>query len=457
MRMRIALLSCYELGHQPMGLASPLGFLKRAGIEASALDLAVEPFDAERIAKATFIGISVPMHTALRLGLVVLERARRLNPSCHVCFYGLYASLQEDLLFDRGADSVIGGEYEEALVKLIGAREAETIEGVSRPHDRQKPRITRLPFALPERETLRSLDRYAKLQEGGATRLAGHVEATRGCLHRCTHCPITPVYNGRFFAVPEAIVAEDIRRQVALGATHVSFGDPDFLNGPMHALRVTRAMKREHPEVTFDCTVKVEHILKHRALFPELRELGCLFVVSAFESLSDRVLIHLDKGHKAEDLSTALAITRDADLSLRPTWVPFTPWTGIEDFLALLDFVEREGLIENIAPVQYGIRLLVPPGSVLASHPAMAPFLGPFDPAALSFTWTDPDPRVTTLQAAIASAASDAETREEDVETTFATMKRIALRAAGQTRELAKTRVREKRPPPPRLTESWFC
>src|SRR5438046_889175 len=98
----ILLISCYELGHQPLAAAMPLGFLERAGFAPRALDIAVEQFDTERIAGACLIGISVPMHTALRLGVRVAEAVRNVNPSAKICFYGLYAALNADYLLKHG-------------------------------------------------------------------------------------------------------------------------------------------------------------------------------------------------------------------------------------------------------------------------------------------------------------------------------------------------------------------
>ena len=105
----VLLISCYELGHQPLGLASPLAFLERAGIEAEVIDLSVDPLDEDKLRRADFVAVSVPMHTALRLGLLVAERVRKLNPGCQLCFYGLYATLNSEMLVDSGADAVLSG------------------------------------------------------------------------------------------------------------------------------------------------------------------------------------------------------------------------------------------------------------------------------------------------------------------------------------------------------------
>ena len=114
----------------------------------------------------------------------------------------------------------------------------------------EAPVLARLPFALPEREGLQPLERYAYLLRDAAGEdsvPAGYVEASRGCLHTCAHCPITPVYGGRFFVVPRAIVLEDVRRQVAMGARHITFGDPDFFNGPGHSMAILRGAARGVP------------------------------------------------------------------------------------------------------------------------------------------------------------------------------------------------------------------
>src|SRR5262249_24606330 len=152
---------------------------------------------------------------------------------------------------------------------------------------RAAPVLRRLPFVTPRRDGLPALDRYARLigPRPGEERVTGYVEASRGCLHRCLHCPITPVYAGRFFVVPLEVVLADAEQQIAAGARHITFGDPDFLNGVGHSMAIARALHEAHPEVTFDVTTKVEHILRHRERIAELAGLGCVFIVSAVESL----------------------------------------------------------------------------------------------------------------------------------------------------------------------------
>jgi radical SAM superfamily enzyme YgiQ (UPF0313 family) len=463
----ILLISCYELGHQPVGIAQPIGCLEQAGYAPAALDIAVEEFDAERVMRARFVGISVPMHTALRLGVRVAESIRRTNPDCHICFYGLYASINADYLLSHLADSVIGGEYETPLVNLIESlaqgQDDLVLDGVSRRGRIVGPSLKRIsvPFAVSSRNNLPPLTRYARLERNGKEHVVGYVEASRGCLHMCRHCPIVPVYDGRFFLVPEPVVLQDIRQQVAAGAAHMTFGDPDFLNGPGHSLSIVRAMHTEFPHVTFDFTAKIEHLLKRRAIFPELSAMGCLFVISAVESFSDLVLAHLNKGHTHADVVEALSMVRSSGITLRPSLVAFTPWTTLDDYADMFGIVEANELIYAIDPVQYAIRLLVPPGSALLGRPdepeAMETFIGPLDQAGFQYHWTHPDPRMDELHQEISTAVEEAAKSGEDPGDTFDRLRAIAYRKAG--REFPLPRSSSQRPVhcPPRMTEPWFC
>jgi radical SAM superfamily enzyme YgiQ (UPF0313 family) len=449
----ILLLSCYELGHQPLGLAWPLAFLQRAGFAPTTLDLAVEPLDETKVRRARLVAIAVPMHTALRLGVRAVERIRRINAACRIVCHGLYAALNAEHLLSGCADEVLGAESEAALVAL-----AERLDVGDERSTRPRPTLERLSFPVPRRDGLPALTRYASLLRDGRRIPAGYVEASRGCLHSCLHCPIPPVYGGRFFAVPRDVVLEDVRRLVADGAGHVTFGDPDFLNGPGHASKLVRALHADFPALTYDFTAKVEHIVRHGDMFPEFAATGCVFVVSAVESLSEAVLANLEKGHTRADVEVALAVLRRAGIALRPSFVPFTPWATIGDYLELLEWVESEGLVDQVDPVQFTIRLLIPPGSLLLSRPDIQPFLGELDPAGFTHRWTHPDPRMDVLQREVSTLAEAGARSSEDPAVTF---RRIRMRASARAgRREASNVFREpppERPIPARLTEPWFC
>jgi radical SAM superfamily enzyme YgiQ (UPF0313 family) len=240
---------------------------------------------------------------------------------------------------------------------------------------------------------------------------------------------------------------------VAAGAGHISFGDPDFLNGPGHALKIARALHAEFPYLTFDFTTKVEHILKHRDLFPEFRQLGCSFVISAFEATNDQILARLQKGHTVADMEAALAILADAGIHVQPTWLPFTPWTTLADYVTMLAWIRAQKLILNIPVVQLSVRLLVPPHSALLDHPDVTNWLGPLDAANFTYQWQHSDSRMDQLQQKIAYLA---EHGSDDPLEAFAAVEKVAYELDGRSPP-PQSFLTLLQPLPPRLTEDWFC
>ena len=458
---QILLLSCYELGHQPLNLGWPTAVLQEAGFQVQACDLAVDALPAAAAREAALVAIAVPMHTALRLGVEAAQQVRAHNPAAHINFYGLYAWLNQQFLLagDRPvADSVTAGEVEAVLADLartlLQGGSADRVPGVSTAGRRAEPVLQRLQLPVPDRSQLRPLDSYARIIIDGEARLAGYTEASRGCLHTCTHCPVVPVYQGRFFVIPVETVLADVAQQVAAGARHITFGDPDFLNGPGHALRAARALHAAFPDLTFDFTTKVEHLLERAALLPELRALGAAFVISAFESVTPKVLQRLEKGHSVADMEAALALLAAADLPVQPTWVPFTPWGSLDNFLELLQWIRRQDLVPNVPLVQLAVRLLIPPDSQLLHQPDVTAWLGPLDATNFSYRWRHADPRVDLLQRQIVAYAE--RTTVTDPYAAFAEVEALAYRMADRPPPPAP-RPAFARPLPPRLTEDWFC
>ena len=418
----ILVVSCYELGRQPVSVAKALAALQQAGLETAVQDISVEQLSLDLLRAADVVAISAPMHTALQLGVRVAARAREENPRARIVFFGLYAALNAEHLLARHCDAVVGESVDDLVAVARGGSSALELP---RTRDATVPSRTALPL----------LDRYARLEVSGDVRIVGSVAASQGCKHLCRHCPIVPVYRGKFVAVPLEAVMADVAQQVSAGAQHITFGDPDFLNGPTHALRVARELARRFPEVTFDATIKIEHLLLHRALLPELVKCGLLFVTSAVESLNDLVLQKLDKGHSAADVVPALRVVRDAGAELRPTFLPYTPWARLEDVPALFEFVDGQRL--DVDPVQFTLRLLIPPGSLLLDRDA--PWLRSFDEKAFTWRWEHPDPRVDALWRESSQAAANGATVDE-------------LRALAGLPGAAPLPMKA-----PRLTEPWFC
>ena len=478
--MKIVLISTYELGRQPFGVVSPAAWLRKSGHEVVCLDLTRQSLDEVGVRAAGLIAIYLPMHTATRLAAKLIPSLREMNAGTHICCYGLYAPMNAEYLRRLGVGTILGGEFEGELVKL-----AERLQGLKpissrgemsdlkvRPTKLDDPRaeikigdsngqvekeisLERLAFQMPDRVGMPGIEKYAHLiVPGDGFRVVGSTEASRGCKHLCRHCPIVPVYNGVFRIVSRDVVMADVRQQVAAGARHISFGDPDFFNGIGHARELMTAFHAEFPDVTYDVTIKIEHLRKYEKELRALKETGCLFVISAVEAVDDEILERLDKGHTRADFFHVARVFRQMEMTLHPTFVAFTPWTTLDGYLDLLRAIVELDLVENVAPVQMGIRLLIPEGSRLLELEETRAIVEAFDAELLVYPWRNVDARVDRLSDAVQAIAADADRKKESRPTAFARIWEAAHLAAGiPVPELTLGAGR----PVPFLSEPWYC
>jgi radical SAM superfamily enzyme YgiQ (UPF0313 family) len=490
--MKIVLISTYELGRQPFGLVSPAAWLRGRGHAVTCFDLTRQELDPAVVRSGELIAIYLPMHTATRLACKLIPTLRKQNAGAHICCYGLYAPMNAEYLRSLGVGTILGGEFEGGLVRLAerlsapdkgdklfpqGLKPSEAGGSMSElklrpptaiggdalkrapttPAEQTEPMISleRLRFEVPDRAGLAPIAKYAHLiVPGGAYRLVGSTEASRGCKHLCRHCPIVPVYNGVFRIVDRDVVLADVRQQVAAGARHISFGDPDFFNGIRHAMELVGAFHAEFPAVTYDVTIKIEHLRGQEQHLARLRDTGCLFVISAVESVDDGILERLDKGHTREDFLYVAQKFRELGMTLHPTFVPFTPWTTLDGYLDLLRVLAEEELIENVAPIQLGIRLLIPEGSRLLELEEVRRIVGAFDAESLVYPWANGDARVDALSETVQAIAAEADRKKESRAATFGRIWETAHAAAGQAApQLRLMRARAV----PFLSEPWYC
>jgi radical SAM superfamily enzyme YgiQ (UPF0313 family) len=455
--VNIVLISTYELGRQPFGLASPAAWLRKRGHSVTCLDLSREPLNEAALRDARLIAFYVPMHTATRLTLDLIEPIRRLNPHAYLCAYGLYAALTAESFQALRVDSLFSGEFEQSLVDL-----AEHLSGLSASpqiHLLDSPiSLARLRFLTPDRAGLPALEKYAHLvMPGGEHRTVGYTEASRGCKHLCRHCPIVPVYGGVFRVVDRDVVLADIRQQLAAGAQHITFGDPDFFNGVGHTIPLVEALHREFPGLSYDVTIKIEHLLKNADVLPTLRRTGCLFIVSAVESLDAITLDKLQKNHTRGDFFRAVERCRHADIHFSPTFVPFTRWTTFENYLDLLQQLRRLQLIDAVAPIQLAIRLLIPPQSRLLELPDVCEQVGTFDSKLLVHPWKHKDPKIDQLAADLQDIVAAAEKLKASRAAAFEQLWGTANRAADRSIEYPAMPVMASRASVPYLNEPWYC
>ncbi|PCH83085.1 MAG: radical SAM protein [Piscirickettsiaceae bacterium] len=447
----ILLISPYDIGRQPFALAQTSAWLKEAGFSVTCLDLSIQRLDESSLQQADLIGLYLGMHTATRIAMKALPKIKQHAPDATLFAFGLYAPLNQQALKQLGVDYFFAGESEPDILQLAQHVANNTTPNISEP----LIRTSKINFKLPDRKNLPNISKYATLiQEGQEQKTLGFIETSRGCKYVCRHCPVTPIYEGKFRIVPFDIVMQDIAQQVDMGAEHISFGDPDFFNGPTHAKKVLLAMHQQFPQLSFDATIKIEHILNHANLLPVLKNTGCLFITCAVESFNDDILLKLDKGHTRADTFTAVSLINNAGLSISPTFVPFSPWTSVEGYRDLLQDIIDLNLINEVAPIQLAIRLLIPKGSYLLRLPNFEQLIGEFDDDALGYQWQNRHPEVDTLQHNIMAIVEHADSLELPRQQTFAQIWEATHKALNVDPPTLPT---TKNKQVPHLSEAWYC
>jgi radical SAM superfamily enzyme YgiQ (UPF0313 family) len=187
-----------------------------------------------------------------------------------------------------------------------------------------------------------------------------------------------------------------------------------------------------------------------------LRETGCLFITSAVEAVSDHILEIMDKGHTQAGFVQAALRLRELGLVLNPTFVAFTPWTTPRDYLDMLRTIDELDLIENVAPIQYAIRLLIPAGSRLLELSNVRDLVGPFDQSDLYYPWQHPIQAMDELYKRVFRLV-----QQLNVESRLALFRSVWHEVLDLAPELKSSPILARMPdsspmPVPQLSEAWY-
>ena len=428
--MKILLLSFYDLGKQPKIISELYKKLDNGSNQIDIVDYSIEEKDLT-LDNYDVLGIYASMHTASVLAEQYL-RDRKLPNKLFV--FGLYANVFSEMFSDfQSIHSFDSDELESLLQVQLNLNYS-------------------FKHTVPDRTILPSITDYSHIVDGSNNLIAGSVETTYGCKHECTHCPVPIEFKGMFKTFGTEKIITDVTNQVEDGAKHISFNDPDFFNGPKHALKILQLLNEKHPSITYDSTIKVEHILKYPDYFQELKNLNMLFVISAFETTNDHVLNILQKNHSSNDLNKAVELSLENNIDIRPTWMPFSPWTEQNDLISIIKLIENYKLRETVDPIQLTIKLLIPKNSLILKRPEMEENLLNYDPASFSYAWKYKFPNIDNIQNELFTYVLQHESENEY--TQYLGLVDILESHTGETLlnpEKYNQRI------VPKLSETWFC
>tara|TARA_X000001036_G_scaffold170380_1_gene161192 strand:- start:5488 stop:6831 length:1344 start_codon:yes stop_codon:yes gene_type:complete len=428
--LKILLTSFYDLGKQPKIIAEIVDRYNSSEIDFDFFDFSVEDQNID-LENYDVLGIYAPMHTATILSIEYIKDKKLPNK---MFTFGLYGSVLEDF------NSSI------RYIKDIESDELALFLEINDDHQFS------LKNNIPNRQIFPDISNYAHLVDGSNNLIAGSVETTYGCKHSCTHCPVPISFNGSFKTYSLEKIVSDVENQVKQGAKHISFNDPDFFNGPIHALKILESLNEKFPSITYDSTIKVEHIIKYKKYFKELSSLNMVFVISAFETTNDLVLSILEKNHTSNDLNNSIEISQDFGIDIRPTWMPFSPWTELNDLSNIVKLIEKYELRETVDPIQLTIKLLIPKHSLIIKKPEINKYLGNYEKNSLSFKWEYENNDVEKLQSSLFDFILN--NSELDEHKQYLGMVNI-IEKCTDTKLLTNSSYDFKNVP--KLSETWFC
>jgi len=428
--LKILLLSFYDLGKQPKIISELHKKLDNGSNQIDIVDYSIEEKNLT-LDNYDVLGIYASMHTASVLAEQYL-RDRKLPNKLFV--FGLYANVFSEMFSNFQSIHSFDSDELESLLEV-----------------QLNPNYS-FKHSVPDRTILPSITDYSHIVDGSNNLIAGSVETTYGCKHECTHCPVPIEFKGMFKTFGTEKIITDVTNQVEEGAKHISFNDPDFFNGPKHALKILQLLNEKHPSITYDSTIKVEHILKYPDYFQELKNLNMLFVISAFETTNDHVLNILQKNHSFNDLNKAVELSLENNIDIRPTWMPFSPWTEQNDLISIIKLIENYKLRETVDPIQLTIKLLVPKNSLILKRPEMKEYLLDYDPASFSYAWQYKFPNIDNIQNELFTYVLQHESENE-----YTQYLGLVDILESHTNETLLNSEKYSQRIVPKLSETWFC
>ena len=428
--MKILLLSFYDLGKQPKIISELHKKLDNGSNQIDVVDYSIEEKNLT-LDNYDVLGIYASMHTASVLAEQYL-RDRKLPNKLFV--FGLYANVFSEMFSNFQSIHSFDSDELESLLEV-----------------QLNPNYS-FKHSVPDRTILPSITDYSHIVDGSNNLIAGSVETTYGCKHECTHCPVPIEFKGMFKTFGTEKIITDVTNQVEEGAKHISFNDPDFFNGPKHALKILQLLNEKHPSITYDSTIKVEHILKYPDYFQELKNLNMLFVISAFETTNDHVLNILQKNHSFNDLNKAVELSLENKIDIRPTWMPFSPWTEQNDLISIIKLIENYKLRETVDPIQLTIKLLVPKNSLILKRPEMKEYLLDYDPSSFSYAWKYKFPNIDNIQNELFTYVLQHESENE-----YTQYLGLVDILESHTNETLLISEKYSQRIVPKLSETWFC
>jgi radical SAM superfamily enzyme YgiQ (UPF0313 family) len=286
---------------------------------------------------------------------------------CRVIVSSSDASDHEEEYLANGADYIIIGEAEQALLELLDSikNTANTAEilGIAYSENGKVKRTA-------SRTVLRDLDVLPKpawdLLDIGPykdtwTNRHGYFSinlvTTRGCPYKCNWCA-KPIYGNRYNAHSATYIVDLIEEtQKQFSFDHIWFADDIFGLKPGWLKEFAALIKARDIRIRYKIQSRADLLLEPETI-GYLAESGCETVWMGAESGSQKILDAMDKGIKVEEIVKACALLKDA--GVKPSLFLQFGYLGE----TMEDIRQTINMVQEVMPEDIGISVSYPlPGT----------------------------------------------------------------------------------------------
>lgn len=283
------------------------------------------------------VGITIKT-PALASAEITARLVKSIRPETLVVVGGPHASAMGGKLLERPCfDSVVMGQGEEALVRLLTAVQAGAKPPPLTPSPRFRDRISETE-AL-DRMEFPHLAARSCLIDGQAypAQAFGHVFTARGCPNNCSYCSSSVVWGRTVRTRSPRSVRLEIESLLALGVKRIHFDDDTFGPFPARLKELCREIGSISPSFEFSCETHVS-LVSERNLEMMARA-GCRMIQLGLESGDDAVLAANRKRTTAARALKACQAVKRQGMELQVFFMAGLPQDTEQSLLATLNLI----------------------------------------------------------------------------------------------------------------------
>ena len=293
--------------------------------------------------------------------LRTLDTVKKIDPDIKTVVGGQHftALAQESLEDYSEIDFIIRGEGELTLLDLVQTLEHEKtpqkVRGISFRHNGkvihnpERPLIDNLDdLPFPGYHFVEDhIDKYHFKMMAGPNAGYAMVEASRGCLHKCTFCSQWPFWGGKWRSKsPERIADEMAHIYNEYDISFLWLTDDNLGLGKKTSQLCDELIKKDvTDDLTWFFQARSDDIIKNAKILPKLRKAGNYWIMAGLERHDDNTLNKYQKGIKPSNSKLSMDLLKENGIFSQATMIMGDrkdSHSSMQDFREYVNYVDPD-------------------------------------------------------------------------------------------------------------------